>query len=88
MSKLLQADNWFAILDPLKDDPTSSAETIEIHRVVLWKETPNGAVGLVSQALSGGVLKEAKTSFSGIVYKHLDDLSEREHEALKLKNRA
>ncbi|WP_281188852.1 hypothetical protein [Vibrio harveyi] len=88
MSKLLQADNWFAILDPWKDEPTSSPETIEIHRVVLWKDTPNGVVGLVSPALSGGVLQEAETSLAGTVYKHLDDLSEREREALKLKNRA
>ena len=88
MSKLLQADNWFAILDPWQDEPKSSPETIEIHRVVLWKDTPNGVVGLVSPALSGGVLQEAEASLAGRVYKHLDDLSEREREALKLKNRA
>lgn len=86
---LIPADNWFAVLDPWSDEyPDAAVETIDIHRVIMWKETPNGVVGLVSPELNGGVLSENYcNSMSGTIYKHLDDLTDRELQALALKRK-
>lgn len=88
MGKCIPADNWFAILDPWSNEPGAGANTIEIYRVVLWKQTETGVVGLISPPLNGGELEQADNVMpcSGVVYKHLNDLNELESEALKIRN--
>lgn len=88
MGRCIPADNWFAILDPWSNEPSAGASTIEIHRVVLWKQTETGVVGLISPPLNGGVLEQADYVMpcNGVIYKHLNDLNELESEALKIRN--
>ncbi|MEZ8293473.1 hypothetical protein AB6D11_06420 [Vibrio splendidus] len=85
-SQFKEANNWFWILDPTTDSDPCSIKDIEIHRVVLWQETEKGLIGLLSLPNDRSSLSKANQVLRKGLYKHANDLSNREQAALKYKN--
>lgn len=77
---LQTSDNWFWVLNASED-----GYEVDIERVVAWEKSEQGWVGLISPKLEGPVLKEPPPVAGG-TYKHLDDLTPLEIQALEKKS--
>lgn len=76
---LQRAENWFWMFNA-----SDHHYSVDVERVVAWKYSKDGWIGLISPELHGSVLQEPPP-VAGRKYKHFDDLTPLELEALKRK---